>query len=53
MALNHEKKVRHLYPLLVFYFLYRNLHHLRRMAVIKGASNVPGGFVRLLLEDVK
>ena len=23
------------------------------MAVIKGTSNVPGGFVRLLLEDVK
>lgn len=44
MALNHEKKVRNLYPLLVFYFLYRNLSPPTAMAVIKGVSNAPGGF---------
>ena len=54
MALNHEKKVRHLYPLFGFYFWQRDLlYHLRQMAVIKGASNAPGGFaieiLRLIL----
>lgn len=44
MALNHEKKVRHLYPLFGFHFFHGNLRHLRRKAVIKGASNAPGGF---------
>lgn len=51
MALTHEKKARHLYPLLVFRCC--NLLHLRHKAVTKGTSNVSGGFVRLLLEDVK
>ena len=46
MALNHEKKVRHLYPLFGFLVFRRDLlYHLRQMAVIKGTSNAPGGFV--------
>ena len=45
MALNHEKKVRHLYPLFGFLVFHRDLlYHLRQMAVIKGTSNAPGGF---------
>lgn len=46
MALNHEKKVRHLYPLFGFsFFVETSFHHLRLKAVIKGTSNVPGGLV--------
>ena len=45
MALNHEKKVRHLYPLFGFsFFVETSFHHLRQTAVIKGTSNAPGGF---------
>ena len=45
MALNHEKKVRHLYSLFGFLVFHRDLlYHLRRKAVIKGVSNAPGGF---------
>ena len=51
MALTHEKKDRHLYPLFGFVAFIESSYHLRRKAVIKGTSNVPGGFVRLLLED--
>ena len=44
MALNHEKKDRHLYPLFGFsFFIEISFHHLRRKAVIKGASDAPGG----------
>lgn len=54
MALTHEKKDRHLYPLFGFFiFVETSFHHLRLKAVIKGTSNVLGGFVRLLLEDKK
>lgn len=44
MALNHEKKVRHLYPLFGFFFFIRLLLPPTATAVIKGDSNAPGGF---------
>lgn len=51
MALTHEKKDRHLYPLSVFLFFCTNLHHLQRKAVTKGAPNVPGGLVSAPLTE--
>ena len=51
MALTHEKKDRHLYPLFGFHFFHGNLRHLRRKAVTKGAPNVPGGLVSVPLTE--